>query len=234
MIGCQYGNELCNDTDFVMDVDKLGYVSYKFKKRLSFMVGALYGLSILINLKDDTQKTGLVKGLRLIVHNHTAHSDYHGGYSQDGYNIGSGFQTDLVVSRIFTQKLGEPFNRCLKNLDTLDTFDSETYRYILNWTKYKYRQKDCLNYCIGNKFNKILNNYNSTENYIDVCFSLSNDSKAKLLDFYFEGVKGNIEKYFQLKNNSIMLFLLSMTMIELDCNLTVSCSLFSIYLYNVK
>jgi len=195
MIGCQFNSEPCSEKDFEMNVDKLGYVSYRFKKKLSYMVGAYYGLSVLINLKDSSKNTGILKGLRLIVHNHTSHSGYHGGYSQEGYNIAAGFQTDLVISRIFTQKLGEPFNRCLKNLDSLEMFDSEIYRFILNSTKFKYSQNDCLSFCIGNKFNAILNKSNLIENYVDVWYSLSSEMKEKVLGFYYEVIKGNIQKY---------------------------------------
>jgi len=193
MIACQFSNQACNENDFEMFVDKLGYVSYKFKKKLSYLAGAYFGLSVLIKLKDDSNQTGLIKGLRLIVHNHSSDPDYHAGYSQEGYNIAAGFQTDLAVSRVFSQKLGEPYGSCLKNLTSSDSFDSEIYKFIFNSTRFNYSQRDCFNYCIGKKINDILNISDSTiKNYIDIWSTLPSEIKSKL---NFELIIGNIQKY---------------------------------------
>jgi hypothetical protein len=79
MIACQFSNEACTENDFLKILDKLGYISYKFKKRLSYMVGSYYGLNVLFDLKDDSVNTGVINGIRLILHNHTNDPDFHGG-----------------------------------------------------------------------------------------------------------------------------------------------------------
>jgi len=195
MINCRFNDEQCSENDFEIIIDKLGYVSYKFKKRLSYMIGVNYGLQVLIDLKDDSKKTGYIKGLRLIIHNDTTDPEVHGGYSLRGYNIGTGIQTDLEVSRVFSEKLGEPFNKCLKNLKSLDAFDSDVYRHILTSTNFSYDQKDCYNLCIGQKFNKILNISSEIKHYADVWFGLTPELKPKIIDFYLDVIKGNIKKY---------------------------------------
>ena len=51
--------------------------------------------------------------------------------------------------RVFTYKQPEPYNNCKKDLSSFDSFDSDIFRFIINLTGYKYRQKDCFEYCFS-------------------------------------------------------------------------------------
>lgn len=66
-------------------------------------------------------------------------------------------ETSISVKRIFTHKLEEPHNKCQKNLQTIDAFDSEIFRYMITQTNYSYRQKDCFDYCMGQELTKYCN-----------------------------------------------------------------------------
>lgn len=51
----------------------------------------------------------------------------------------------MTIRKEFSKKLGEPYNRCLEDTKSVDSFDSSLFREILN-QNLTYSQKDCLNY----------------------------------------------------------------------------------------
>ena len=58
-----------------------------------------------------------------------------------------GVSTSLKISRVVTDRLGEPFNDCVDDLKSLETSASPLVQYILTRTKSSYRQKDCFSLC---------------------------------------------------------------------------------------
>jgi hypothetical protein len=191
MIYCNFNLEECDENDFEMIVDNFGFVSYIFKPKKSYTPGMQYGLQILINLENITCNNCYLDGLRLIVHNHTADPGYYSGGTKSGFILSPGFNHEIIVKRTFLSKLGLPFNNCIKNVTSLDTYDSDLYRYILESTKYKYTQKDCFDYCMGTELNKYFNITNKTDHWLNIYKTYTFDG---FWDFYSNFVRGENKK----------------------------------------
>jgi hypothetical protein len=61
--------------------------------------------------------------------------------------LSPGLSTELKISRIFSKKLGEPYNTCLDDLNKLKSSQSILIKHILTKTKSTYRQVDCFDLC---------------------------------------------------------------------------------------
>jgi hypothetical protein len=204
MIYCNFNLEECYEKDFEMIVDNFGFVSYRFKKNKSYTPGMQYGLQLLINLEKIDCNKCYLEGLRLIVHNHTADPGYYSGGTKSGFILAPGFNHEIVIRRTFTSKLGHPFNNCIKNVTSLDSYDSDLYKYILTNTNYHYTQKDCFDYCMGTELNKHFNITNKTDHWLNLykTFAFNQFDKKiqfetysfdKFWDFYSGFIKDEIQ-----------------------------------------
>jgi len=141
--------------------DKLGFISYTFKSQKAYLSSTKFGLKIGLNLTnipiDFNQPSNIQDGVRVIIHNQTSDPEYYLGDSNNGFNLAPGLVYEISVKRIFTYKLGQPYNNCLKDVKSIDSFDSDLYRFMINSTNYSYRQKDCLKYCMTTLLYKALN-----------------------------------------------------------------------------
>jgi len=63
--------------------------------------------------------------------------------------LAPGFSTNLKITRVVTDRLGEPYNNCVDDLESLRSSDSPLVQHILTKTTSSYRQKDCFNLCLG-------------------------------------------------------------------------------------
>ncbi len=181
---CLFNNAACNENDFDVIQDKFGYVSYRFKPKNVTLTGAGQGLKV----NMDTSKIKEMKnikylGLRIIIHNHNNDPEFYTGGSNKNINIPNGFYTDINIRRIFVEKLGQPYNDCLKDVKSIESFDSDLYRYVLQSTAYAYRQKDCVNLCLGREYYKFLN---TTSNKIDHLFNSLNEMNYTLSSEFYK------------------------------------------------
>jgi hypothetical protein len=174
-----------------MIVDNYGFVSHRFTKKKSYTAGMQYGLQLLINLENVTCKKCYLDGLRLIVHNHSADPGYYSGGTKSGFILSPGFNHEIAIKRTISSKLGLPHNNCIKNITSLDSYDSDLYRYILESTKYQYTQKDCFDYCMGSELNKYFNKTNKTDHWLNIYKTYSFD---QFWDFYSNFVRGQNKK----------------------------------------
>jgi hypothetical protein len=186
---CYFNSLECNSSDFETIQDKFGYISYKFKSKQSFIDGSFYGLVVYLNLTNIPfyNNTYSLDGLKLIIHNDSIDPGYYAGTSKKGLYLATGQLNDIVVKKIFTNKLGEPYNDCIKDIKSIDSYDSDLFRYIIQSTNYTYRQKDCFEYCIGRQIYKRIN----ITDKIDHWMNLIKNSTSKL-DFvkeYIEVIK---------------------------------------------
>ena len=55
---CQFNSENCTSKDFIQNKDRFGYVSYKFKKKYSYVSGLSFGLQVVINLDKIAYSLG--------------------------------------------------------------------------------------------------------------------------------------------------------------------------------
>ena len=170
IVECTFNTFRCNiPEDIRINKDNDGNISYTFKSQLSYQGGFLNSLRIILNLANISfDKTNLLDGLRFIIHNKTDDPNYYNGYSDNGFNLALGFNYEISVKRIFSYKLGSPYNNCLKDVKSIDSFDSDLYKYMIQSTNYSYRQTDCLNYCAGRELYNYLNMTNKIERWENI------------------------------------------------------------------
>ena len=166
LIKCNFNGYSCDYTDFEEKKDKLEYVYYQFNNgrnsskhsigiEKSVLEGKTFGFSLQLfaglPLEKKLDKGHISEGYHVIIHNHSSEAGYNGGLAKTGVDLPIGFETTVIVKRIFSSKLGEPYNKCIKDVKSVDSYDSSLFRSIINKTGYKYRQKDCFDYCLGQK-----------------------------------------------------------------------------------
>ena len=139
---CFYNKFACKDEDIQMNQDELGFISYTFTSQQAYQRGIQFGLQIDLNLTNisidfDTHITHIMiynsynnrDGIRVIIHNQTLDPNYYAGYSDNGLNVAPGFSYEIAVKRTYLNKLEQPYNNCLKDVKSIDSFDSDLYRY---------------------------------------------------------------------------------------------------------
>ena len=199
---CKFNQNDIGLNDFEMIQDNLNFTSFKFKPKKSIMDGDLFGLKIVLYLTDFIESTSIAD-LKVIIHDDSVDSGYHGGYSRKGLYLQKGFDYKISINKILKNQLGQPYNACLKDVKSVDSFDSDIYRYIIQSTNYSYRQKDCFEYCIGKEFYQYLN----ITNKIDHCANVANRyPKGYFDEIYlklFQDVVENCSQYCPLECDSI-------------------------------
>ena len=167
IVECKFNSIRCNfSRDIRINKDKFGFISYTLKSQPTYLGGSKHSLIMGLNLSNISfDKTTTLDGLRVIIHNKTNDPNYYRGISQNGFNLALGFNYEISVNRIFTYKLGLPYNNCLKDVKSIDSFDSDLYRYMIKSTNYSYRQTDCLNYCAGRELYNYLNMTNKIDRW---------------------------------------------------------------------
>jgi len=189
MVYCTLNLADCSEEDFDTIIDEFGYVSYKFKSYKSYTPGMQYGLQILINLEDIECDRCYLDGIRLIIHNQSIDPGYYSGGTKSGLTLAPGLSHEISVRRTFSYKLGLPFNNCIKNVNSLKSYNSELYQFMLSSTNYSYRQTDCFDYCMGRELNRELNNSNKIDHWLQIHRKYPFE---KFWQFYLRFTRGKI------------------------------------------
>lgn len=107
------------------------------------------------------------------------------------------------MHRVFTYKLGEPYNNCKKDLTSLDSFNSDLYKFMISESKYGYRQKDCFDNCIGRELLNKCNLTGQIDHWTNVWLSFNGsltvpNGNITILDcfisVYYHLTRGQIEE----------------------------------------
>ena len=143
--------------DFEIDTDEKVFKFNSGKNSLNqpipFKTSALPGkesglkLELFSGLPDEDlylSEMNKYDGFHIVVHNNTVDPRFH-----DGLDVSPGFAFNLVASRAFTSKLPMPYNECILDPTSLESYDSKIYKYMLNSRNYTYRHVDCYDYCLG-------------------------------------------------------------------------------------
>jgi len=187
---CTFNDELCDEKDFET-INNYGFYSYKFKRNYSMNAGPFNGLLLLFYLGNEKSDGIGLDGIQIIVHNHSSDSGFYLGSSDKGSAASPGYATNFEIKRIYSFKLNEPFSSCLKDTVSINSFDSDLYRYILQSTNYSYNQKDCFEYCKGREINKYLNITNEIDHWKSIITKrLKNFNSLEL----FKVTKQNFDK----------------------------------------
>lgn len=205
LINCNFNDDFCKSTDFEELQDELGNVFYQFNNgrnsthqkieiknsRRSGKANALR-VQLFVGINDEKDDSYIHKslsnyspsdGFHVIVNNHSYDPQYSSGISYDGIDISIGFETSIIVHRVFTHNLGMPYNNCYKDLTKLDAFNSHLYRFILNSSSYAYTQNDCFGYCLADYMIKKCN-LNSNLAKADAIYYWNYNSSCVLPTWY--------------------------------------------------
>ena len=68
----------------------------------------------------------------------------------EGIDLDVGHITNIAVHKSYISKLPKPYSDCTQNLDDINSFDSDLFRFIIKQNN-TYRQTDCYNLCYQNK-----------------------------------------------------------------------------------
>jgi hypothetical protein len=198
IVRCTFNIINCNSSDFEIIRDDLGFISYEFKKTEAVFTGGIYGFQLMVDFGNLTQyenkETGL-NGMRFVIHNKKLISGLNGGMSDRGVDVEFGQSADITIKRIDSQKLDKPFSDCIKDVTSIDSFDSSLYKYILNSTNYSYTQEYCLDLCRGRETNKYFNISNKIDSSLNAYLKISYlNIPSKDLDFFLTNVLIKITK----------------------------------------
>ena len=197
IISCRFNSGNCPEDDFFMITDKYGYVSYSLKKKEYFLAGKGGGLDlVLFNQKGRRVPSRRIKGIEVIVHNHSFDPMYYSGYSNDATSVSPGSGADLVINRVYSNKLGEPYNNCIKDVKSSSSFDSDLFKFMITSRNYSYRQKDCFGYCIGQELINHFNISTDVDNYDNIMLILTNQFNFSEPDLmiYLDLIKGKLNE----------------------------------------
>lgn len=87
-------------------------------------------------------------GLRIFVHNHTEHP-----MPSQGLDILPSQSTSIALKKTITERLGYPYNECIKNLRKPDDYGSMFYKTILSMNV-SYTKSCCMDGCFQNEVAK--------------------------------------------------------------------------------
>ena len=68
----------------------------------------------------------------------------------EGIDLDLGHITNIAVYKTYNTKLPKPYSDCTDNLDNINAFDSDLFRFIIKQNN-TYRRTDCYNLCYQNK-----------------------------------------------------------------------------------
>jgi hypothetical protein len=114
-----------------------------------------------------------------------------------GFNVAPGFLNEISVTRTFINKLGLPYNNCLKDVKSIDSFDSDIFKYMVHSTNYSYRQTDCIDYCLGRQIYKFMNITNKIDHWLDINIQSLNVSQAEFINIYLKIIQNGFDCYFE-------------------------------------
>ena len=185
LLSCLYNFQVCDiDKDFDEYYDYFYGNCYTFngKKvikgirepiKLSPQGGLLNGLQLefFVGAASENNKFfSSENGLTLFIHNHTDLP-----HTTTGVKISAGLSTYVVLDRYTTTKIPKPYSSCTDNLTTIDSYDSELYKKMIELNR-TYTQTNCRYLCyqkfLGQKCGCQLISYKYFSN-MTTCLSLN-------------------------------------------------------------
>ena len=200
LLECSFNTEECNWSDFEWHFDYFygncfRFNSNKTKIKSISQTGNAFGLHLELFVGDPDSSPDFVtkSGYLIMIKNQSDFVSFN-----EGYEVATGFETNLEIRKHFTYKLGQPYSNCLNDLRT---FDTEFYRNLIALNAV-YRQSDCLTFCLGEILNKSCNSLSS--NFSEAELQTSNKCRFNYTKYWlsknFE--ESNCSKYCPHECNS--------------------------------
>ena len=154
VLSCFYAGNECTEKDFTWSYNLLfgncyrfnsGYDKYGNKTSLlsTSKPGSIDGLRIHLNVAVPYHINSfeVSSAAHVFIHNDTIEPT-----TFEGIDISPGTHYSIRLGRDFIYQLPLPYNDCYNNLNTIDAFDSDIYRAIIQ-SNATYRQRDCYRLC---------------------------------------------------------------------------------------
>ena len=142
VLSCRYDDENCSfDDDFTWTYDKNYGNCWKFgnasKPKDAYFTSKFYGLVLNLNVQINKELSRYTNNLGavIILENNSNEID-----------IPVGFETNIVVDRVYSNHLKEPYGICQFNHKWPKTFNRNLYELFLA-NNLVYNQKDCIDIC---------------------------------------------------------------------------------------
>jgi hypothetical protein len=175
IININFQNNLINNlNDAFEQVNSNGGIYYKFNSGRNMngniteikkqkVLGYRGGLTAEVfiglpnELKTEQRPQYHASYLPIYIHNKSTNA---ADSTDEPIKLSPGTWTELIIKRVFTNRLGEPYNNCVKDLSSLNLFESKFVHHILKKTNISYRQVDCFDLCMAQN---ILNKCNISQ-----------------------------------------------------------------------
>ena len=218
VISCKFGNKLCNLTqDFEYFYDFSYGQCFKFnsvgsnERKYVYQNGLSNGLIVELYVGSADQNNNMFsisQGMNIFLNNK---SHFNSAYLE-GINVSPGTTTKISIEKISLKKEQKPYSECTANLNSADSYPSETYAKSFSPNR-TYSYTDCSFVCFQKKINEdckckvaSLLGYN---NDLRDCFSDTIDFSSVLNDF-------------TCINNSVSSFFFSSDYVQ-KCNCPIEC-----------
>ena len=164
IINIYFQNNLINNLNDVFEqVNSNGGMYYKFNSGKNMngniteikkqkVLGYRGGLTAEVfiglpnELKTDQRPQYHASYLPIYIHNKSTNA---ADSTDEPIKLSPGTWTELIIKRVFKNRLGEPYNNCVKDLSNLNLFQSKFVQHILIKTNISYRQVDCFDLCMA-------------------------------------------------------------------------------------
>jgi hypothetical protein len=154
ILSCFFAGEECTENDFYWYYDLYYGNCYRFNAgklqngsavplKTTSKPGLIDGLQIemYLGIPNITNSFAFAYGAHIIVHNNTIEPTIY-----QGIEVSAGTFYDVTVSMEIVDKLPVPYNDCYDELTTMDAYDSDLYRAIIN-ASLTYQQSTCFSVC---------------------------------------------------------------------------------------
>lgn len=149
ILSCMFNSLECSNSDFEWYFDLFYGNCFRFngatKKpyKNSTRSGFFYGLrlELFVGETNDKFSFSTQSGAVVFVNNHTVTP-----FFTEGITVPVGTTANIALSREFIYKVERPYSDCVRDLTSLNSYDSELYRKVIQSGK-EYRQKDCFGLC---------------------------------------------------------------------------------------
>jgi hypothetical protein len=143
---CMYGLKYeCNESDFEWFYDFYYGGCYRFNPKetiKSYKKGKVAGIHMEIDVLNNKNNISWLseEGVQLFIHNKSQKISFN-----QGIYVPVEKSTNIVIKRIFSNKIEKPYSNCVENSDL---YDSKYFR-MLNKANLIYRQSDCFEMCFS-------------------------------------------------------------------------------------
>ena len=155
IVNCSFGYIQCNYTNDFVSFDDFDFglcwnfnsgknqIGYLVDKKRIARVGKDSGLKleVIIEKSDSNEKNRITPGLIVLIYNSSLNSAFNS--DNEGIDVSTGLETNIIVNRLFINKKEKPFSKCISDIEN---YGSDIVKYIFD-AGYFYRQKDCFDIC---------------------------------------------------------------------------------------